>query len=131
MDKILSIGSVLNLNSFRLSTVEKIQQLQQEKSDLIKQKESLNLPFEYDFSKINLDLVSERIIFLADTVNKAYSQILDMTEPKSAFEIIKNPELVELNSKEITGYIKIILILTILSFVIISFISILIPAKKS
>ena len=130
-DKILSIGSVLNLNSFRLSTVEKIQQLQQEKSDLIKQKELLSLPFEYDFSKINLDLVSERIIFLADTVNKAYSQILDMTEPKSAFEIIKNPELVELNSKEITAYIKIILILTILSFVIISFISILIPAKKS
>ena len=130
-DKILSIGSVLNLNSFRLSTVEKIQQLQQEKSDLIKQKELLSLPFQYDFSKVNLDLVSERIVFLADTVNKAYSQILDMTEPKSAFEIIKNPELVELNSKEITEYIKTILILTILSFVIISFISILIPAKKS
>ena len=130
-DKILSIGSVLNLNSFRLSTVQKIQQLQQEKSDLIKQKELLSLPFQYDFSKINLDLVSERIIFLADTVNKASYQILDMTEPKSAFEIIKNPELVELNSKEITAYIKIILILTILSFVIISFISILIPAKKS
>jgi hypothetical protein len=44
-DKILSIGSVLNLNSFRLSTVQKIQQLQQEKSDLINQKELLNLPF--------------------------------------------------------------------------------------
>ena len=48
-DKILSIGSVLNLNSFRLNTVEKIQQLQQEKSDLINQKELLNLPFQYDF----------------------------------------------------------------------------------
>jgi hypothetical protein len=54
-----------------------------------------------------------------------------MTEPKSAFEIIKNPELIELNSKPVTEYIKIILILTILSFFIISFISILIPAKKS
>jgi hypothetical protein len=44
-DKILSIGSILNLNSFRLGTVEKIQQLQKEKSDLINQKELLNLPY--------------------------------------------------------------------------------------
>ena len=130
-DKILSIGSVLNLNSFKLNTVEKIQELQQEKSDLIKQKELLNLPLQYDFKTTNLDVVSKRVIFLAEEVNKVNSQILDMTEPKSAFEIIKNPELIELNSKEITDYIKIILILTILSFFIISFISILIPAKKS
>ena len=130
-DKILSIGSVLNLNSFRLNTVEKIQELQQEKSGLIKQKELLNLPFQYDFKTANLDLVSKRIIFLAEEVNKVNSQILDLTEPKSAIEIIKNPELIELNSKEITEYIKIILILTILSFFIISLISILIPAKKS
>ena len=68
------------------------------------------------------------MIFLAEEVNKVNSQILDMTEPKSAFEIIKNPELIELNS--VTGHVKIILILTILSFFIISFISILIPAKK-
>jgi len=130
-DKILSIGSDLNLNSFRLMTVEKIQTLQKRKSDFINQKELLSLPFDYDFTEIDLDNVSERIIFLAEEVNKVNSQILDMTEPKSAFEIIKNPELVELNSKEITEYIKTILILTILSFVIISFISILIPAKKS
>ena len=130
-DKILSIGSVLNLNSFRLNTVEKIQELQQEKSGLIKQKELLNLPFQYDIKKDNLDVVSKRIIFLAKEVNKVNSQILDLTEPKSAIEIIKNPELIELNSREITEYIKIILILTILSFFIISLISILIPAKKS
>ena len=130
-DKILSIGSVLDLNSFRLNTVERIQELQQEKSNLIKQKELLNLPFQYDFKTATLDAVSKRIIFLAKEVNKVNSQILDMTEPKSAFEIIKNPELIELNSKEITEYVKIILILTILSFFIISFISILIPAKKS
>tara|TARA_A100001015_G_scaffold129276_1_gene143408 strand:+ start:391 stop:1761 length:1371 start_codon:yes stop_codon:yes gene_type:complete len=130
-DKILSIGSVLSLNSFKLNTVEKIQELQQEKSGLIKQKELLNLPFQYDFKTDELDVVSKRIIFLAEEVNKVNSQISDLTEPKSAFEIIKNPELIELNSKEITEYIKIILILTILSFFIISFISILIPAKKS
>ena len=130
-DKILSIGSVLNLNSFRLSTVQKIQQLQQEKSDLINQKELLNLPFYFDVEKYDLDTVSKRVIFLGEEVNKVNSQILDLTEPKSAFEIIKNPELIELNSKPVTEYIKIILILTILSFLIISFISILIPAKKS
>ena len=130
-DKILSIGSVLNLNSFRLNTVEKIQELQQEKSGLIKQKELLNLPLQYDFKTANLDEVSKRVIFLAEEVNKVNSQILDLTEPKSAIEIIKNPELIELNSREITEYIKIILILTILSFFIISLISILIPAKKS
>ena len=130
-DKILSIGSILNLNSFRLSTVQKIQQLQQEKSDLINQKELLNLPFYIDVDKYDLDTVSKRVIFLGEEVNKVNSQILDLTEPKSAFEIIKNPELIELNSKPVTEYIKIILILTILSFLIISFISILIPAKKS
>ena len=130
-DKILSIGSVLNLNSFRLNTVEKIQKLQQEKSDLINQKELLNLPFQYDLETTNLNIVSNRIVFLVEEVNKVNSQILDMTEPKSAFEIIKNPELIELNSKPANEYIKIILILTILSFFIISFISILIPAKKS
>ena len=130
-DKILSIGSVLNLNSFRLSTVQKIQQLQQEKSDLINQKELLNLPFYIDVDKYDLDTVSKRVIFLGEEVNKVNSQILDLTEPKSALEIIKNPELIELNSKPVTEYIKIILILTILSFLIISFISILIPAKKS
>ena len=130
-DKILSIGSVLNLNSFRLNTVVKIQQLQQEKSDLINQKELLNLPFYIDVEKYDLDTVSKRVIFLGEEVNKVNSQILDLTEPKSAIEIIKNPELIDLNSKEITEYIKIILILTILSFFIISLISILIPAKKS
>jgi hypothetical protein len=130
-DKILSIGSVLNLNSFRLNTVERIQKLQKEKSDLINQKELLNLPYQYDLETTNLNVVSKRIVFLAEEVNKVNSQILDMTEPKSAFEIIKNPELIELNSKPVNEYIKIILIIIILSFFIISFISILIPAKKS
>ena len=130
-DKILSIGSMLNLNSFRMETVERIQELQLEKSNLKKQKDLLNLPHNINLQEYTLDIVSKRIIFLAEEVNKAYSQILDITEPKSAFKIIKNPELIELNSKSINENIKIILILTILAFFIISFISVLIPAKKS
>ena len=129
-DKILSIGSVLNLNSFRLSTVKKIQELQQEKSNLINQKELLELPV-FDDSINDLNQLKDRIFFLVEKINEVNSQILDLTEPKAALEILKNPELIELNSKPVTEYIKIILILTILAFFIISFISILIPAKKS
>ena len=105
-DKILSIGSLLNLNSFRLNTVEKIQQLQKEKSNLLNQKELLNLPYNTKGKNYDLDEVSEKIIILAKEVNKVNSQILDMTEPKSAFEIIKNPELIKLNSKPISKYAR-------------------------
>ena len=99
--------------------------------EIADQIELLNLPYNKGGQRYNLNTASEKIIFLAKEVNKVHSQILDMTEPKSALEIIKNPELIELNSKPINEYIKIILILTILSFFIISLISILIPTKKS
>ena len=88
-DKILSIGSVLNLNSFRLSTVKKIQELQQEKSNLINQKELLELPI-FDDSIKDLNQLKDRIFFLVEKINEVNSQILDLTEPKAAFEIIKN-----------------------------------------
>lgn len=127
-DKILSIGSVLNLNSFRLNTVEKIQELQQEKSNLINQKELLELNVYTMEMNLDLNQLKDRIIFLVEKINEANSQIIDLTEPKAAFEIIKNPELIKLNA--ITQAVKIILILAFLSFFIISFISILIPAKK-
>ena len=130
-DKILSIGSILNLNSFRLNTVEKIQELQKEKSNLINQKELLNLPYNTRGKSYDLDEVGKKIIFLAKEVNKVNSQILDMTEPKSAIEIIKNPELIRLNSKPLIEYAKITLILTILAFFILSFLSILTPPRKS
>ena len=130
-NKILSIGSTLNLNSFRLDTVRKIQDHQKEKSILLHQKELLNLPYTYDFDSIDLDKVIERVVSLAKEVNKVSSQLSNMTEPKSAFQIIKNPELIILNSRDNDNFIKSILMLTILSFLIISVISILIPAKKS
>lgn len=130
-DKILSIGSLLNLNSFRLNTVQKIQELQKEKSNLINQKELLNLPFNSNGQNVDLEIVSEKIIFLANEVNKVANQVRDLTEPKAAFEIINNPTLIELNSKSLLEYATIILILTILAFFIVSLILILIPAKKS
>jgi hypothetical protein len=129
-DKILSIGSLLNLNSFRLDTVKKIQELQKEKSNLLNQKELLNLPYNSYGKNHNIDIVTKKIIFLAKEVNKVSDQVRDLTEPNSAFEIIKNPELIELNSKSIIEYARIILVLTILAFFIISLITILTPAKK-
>ena len=129
-EKILSIGKILDLNSFRLNTVEKIQQLQQEKSNLIGQKDLLNLPFYIDIKSYNLDTVTDRVLSLAQKINKVNHQISGMTEPKSAFKIIKNPELIELNSKPITEHAKNILIFTILAFLIISFITILIQARR-
>jgi len=131
-DKILTIGSTINLNSFRLKTVENIQLLQKQKSELITQKDLLNLPFEYELynDELTLEMISERIFFLVDKINKASEQILDLTEPKNAIEVLANPELIELNSKPIAEYIKYVLILSILGFFIISLISILIPARR-
>jgi AraC-like DNA-binding protein len=129
-DKILSIGSVLSLNSFRLSTVEKIQELQKEKSNLINQKDLLNLPYNSFDQIYNLDNVNKKVIFLAEEINELSNQIRNLVEPKSAFEIIKNPELIKLNSKPITEYLTIILILTSLAFLIISLITILTVAKN-
>ena len=65
-----------------------------------------------------------------DKINKVSEQILDLTEPKNAIEVLANPELIELNSKPIAEYIKYVLILSILGFFIISLISILIPARR-
>ena len=131
-DKILTIGSTINLNSFRLKTVENIQLLQKQKSELITQKDLLNLPFEYELynDELTLERITERIFVLVDKINKVSEQILDLTEPKNAIEVLANPELIELNSKPIAEYIKYVLILSILGFFIISLISILIPARR-
>ena len=53
-DKILSIGSLLELNDFRLETVKKIQTLQLQRSSFIKQKEYLDLPLEIPLKDLNL-----------------------------------------------------------------------------
>ena len=52
------------------------------------------------------------------------------TEPKKAVTIVKNPELIETNSININELIKLAVILSLVGFFIISFISILLPSKK-
>ena len=130
LDKILSIGSELSLNSFRLETISKIQEIQREKSALIYQKDLLNLPYPFGDEELNLDAIGKRILDLSIIINQAVNQVRSFTEPKNAVTVVKNPELIETNSININELIKLAVILSLVGFFIISFISILLPSKK-
>ena len=130
LDKILSIGSELSLNSFRLETISKIQEIQLEKSALIYQKDLLNLPYPFGDEELNLDAIGKRILDLSIIINQAVNQVRSFTEPKNAVTVVKNPELIETNSININELIKLAVILSLVGFFIISFISILLPSKK-
>ena len=127
-DKILSIGSLLELNDFRLETVQKIQTLQLQRSSIIKQKEYLDLPLQIPLKDLNLLEIGERIILLSNVINKAIAQVRTFTQPKDAVEIISDIELVNLNSN-IKDQTKYVLILSVLGFLILSIISILRPSR--
>ena len=127
-DKILSIGSLLELNDFRLETVQKIQTLQLQRSSIIKQKEYLDLPLQIPLKDLNLLEIGERIILLSNVINKAIAQVRTFTQPKAAVEIISDIELVNLNSN-IKDQTKYVLILSVLGFLIVSLISILRPSR--
>ena len=130
LDKILSIGNELSLNSFRLETISKIQEIQLEKSALIYQKDLLNLPYPFGDEELNLDAVGKKIIDLSIIINQAVNQVRSFTQPKNAVTVVKNPELIETNSININELIKLAVILSLVGFFIISFISILLPSKK-
>ena len=127
-DKILSIGSLLELNDFRLQTIQRIQTLQLQRSSIIKQKEYLDLPLQIPLKDLNLLEIGERIILLSNVINKAIAQVRTFTQPKNAVEIISDIELVNLNSN-IKDQAKYVLILSVLGFLILSIISILRPSR--
>ena len=129
LDKVLSLGSILNLNSFRLETISKIQLLQLERSSLIKQKELLDLPLGILGQDLDIQKVGERIRILANSVNLAIDQVRSFTQPKAAVAIINNPQLVDLNSISKKDKIRYVLVLTVLGFLILSIISILRPSR--
>ena len=127
-DKILSIGSLLELNDFRLETIQKIQTLQQQRNSIIKQKEYLDLPSQIPLEDLNLINIGEKIKILANIINDAILQVRAFTQPKAAVEIVSDIELVNLNSnKKDQG--KYVLILSVLGFLILSIISILRPTR--
>ena len=127
-DKILSIGSLLELNDFRLETVQKIQTLQLQRSSIIKQKEYLDLPLQIPLKDLKLIDVGDRIKVLSNIINNAIAQVRTFTQPKAAVEIISDIELVNLNSN-IKDQTKYVLILSVLGFLILSIISILRPSR--
>ena len=127
-DKILSIGSLLELNDFRLETVQKIQTLQLQRSSIIKQKEYLDLPLQIPLKDLNLLEIGERITLLSNVINKAIAQVRTFTQPKAAVEIISDIELVNLTSN-IKDQTKYVVILSVLGFLILSIISILRPSR--
>ena len=127
-DKILSIGSLLELNDFRLETIQKIQTLQLQRNSIIKQKEYLDLPSQIPLEDLNLINIGEKIKILANIINDAILQVRAFTQPKAAVEIVSDIELVNLNSnKKDQG--KYVLILSVLGFLILSIISILRPTR--
>ena len=127
-DKILSIGSLLELNDFRLETIQKIQTLQKQRNSIIKQKKYLDLPSQIPLEDLNLINIGERIKILAKIINDAIAQVRTFTQPKAAVEIVSDIELVNLNSnKKDQG--KYVLILSVLGFLILSIISILRPTR--
>ena len=127
-DKILSIGSLLELNDFRLETIQKIQTLQQQRNSIIKQKEYLDLPSQIPLEDLNLINIKEKIKILSNIINNAILQVRTFTQPKAAVEIVSDIELVNLNSnKKDQG--KYVLILSVLGFLILSIISILRPTR--
>lgn len=129
LDRILSIGSTLDLNKFRLETVSKIQELKIQRSNLIKQKDLLNLPSNISINNLNLNTIGKRIDTLAVLINLLVKQVNEYSKPKAALEIITNPELVILKSSAINDLIKYVLILSLLTFLILSIISFLRPSR--
>ena len=127
-DKILSIGSLLELNDFRLETIQKIQTLQQQRNSIIKQKEYLDLPSQIPLEDLNLINIGEKIKILANIINDAIAQVRAFTQPKAAVEIVSDIELVNLNSNK-KDQKKYVLILSVLGFLILSIISILRPTR--
>ena len=130
-DKILSIGSELELNSFKLETISKIQETEMNKNDLIKQKELLLMPISISKIELNIENIDRRLNKLSKTVNEMIYQVRSFTEPKKPITIVKNPELSIENSVNLNQIVKLVSILSILAFFILSFISLLLPGKKS
>ena len=130
-DKILNLGSEVSLITFRLNTLSKIQILQSERNALIKQKDLLDLPMQLGQEELTIENVGKRIKLLSYKLNELIKQVRNFTQPRAALEIIKNPELVVLNSKTTIKMAKHIAFLTLLGFFILSIFSLLLPSRKN
>lgn len=130
-DKILNLGSEVTLIAFKLTTLSQIQTLQRERNELIRQKNLLDLPMMLAKDDLTISNVGKRIRLLSSKLNELIQQVRNFTQPKAALEILKNPELVELNSGNTIKMATHIAILTLLGFFILSIFSFLFPSRKN
>jgi hypothetical protein len=131
-DKILNLGSEVSLITFRLNTLSKIQILQSERNALIKQKDLLDLPMQLGQEELTIESVGKRIKLLSYKLNELIKQVRNFTQPRAALDVIKNPELVVLNSRTTIKMALHITILTLLGFFILSIFSLLLlPSRKN
>ena len=130
-DKILNLGSEVSLITFRLNTLSKIQILQSERNALIKQKDLLDLPMQLGQEELTIENVGNRIKLLSYKLNELIMHVRNFTQPRAALEVIKNPELVVLNSRITIKMATHIAILTLLGFFILSIFSLLLPSRKN
>ena len=130
-DKILNLGSEVSLITFRLNTLSKIQILQSERNALIKQKDLLDLPMQLGQEELTVQSVGKRIKLLSYKLNEVIKQVRNFTQPRAALQVLKNPELIVLNSRTTIKMATHITILTLLGFFILSIFSLLLPSRKN
>ena len=132
-DKILSIGNVLNLSEFRQKTLIKQNELQQLKNNLLSKVAAHKLDYKYQNKDLSIEYVEKRISVVAEEVNLAISQVRSISNPKQAIEFVQNPEfvIIDISNKNIKNLIKIVITLSIISFICLSFIVFLLNPKST
>jgi hypothetical protein len=90
----------------------------------------MKLPFEYTRKDLSLENISKRILGITSEVNRAIAQIYKFTQPKKAVHFLRNPEIINEDKRFTSLYIKIGVVLSLISFFLISFITILLPQKS-
>lgn len=129
-DKILSIGSTMELNGLRIKTLEKIQELQLKKNKIKSQKELFSMNYQYNADDLTIEKIEIRIVNLANIVNEAIEQVYMFTQPEKAVQFIRNPELVSYKSNTVASKRNIVLILSVISFFCLSFFTMALPTSE-
>tara|TARA_Y100000389_G_scaffold197488_1_gene232179 strand:+ start:909 stop:2285 length:1377 start_codon:yes stop_codon:yes gene_type:complete len=131
LDRILSIGSQLNNNVFRLKTLTKIQEVQSQKSDLLAQKELIELPSQFSQEDLDIEKIGKSIFIISGEINKAIEQVRELVRPNSIIQFTSNPSIFDSNLKDMKDYIKINLALAVIAFFCISIIALLLPNRNN
>ena len=132
-DTILSIGNTVSLSEYVQEILIKKNILQQKKNNILTQISSIQLNYDYDLKDLTIESAEKRIVEVANEVNGAILQLRSIINPKQAVEFVQNPEivLIDTSKKFLNGIIKVVLTLSIISFLCLSFITFLLNPKSS